>query len=103
MSPRALLRRVSAVALCAAMHPAAAEICYSDAQGFDASTPPTNSTLFNCPRAGRATLPQLAQAGWTLVRLSPLVVSDGQGGSHISQQLVLKAGIRLYANGFESN
>lgn len=103
MSPGALARWAGALTLCVVMHPASAEICYSDAQAFNASTAPTNDTAFNCPGAGRATLPQLAQAGWTIVRLSPLVVTDGQGGSQISQQLVLRQSIDVYADGFESS
>lgn len=103
MRPTAIGRMLLAGLALSAAGASRAEICYSDSQAFDASTPPTNATAFNCPSAGRATLPQLAQAGWQVVKLTPLVVTNGQGGSAISQQLVLRAGVRVFVNGFESS
>lgn len=50
-----------------------AEICYTT-PGPSSSPPPTNASLFNCPTIGNnLTLPQIAQAGWQVVQMGPLV------------------------------
>lgn len=53
-----------------------ADLCYSASQALGANSPPTNSTVFNCPQAGNKTLPQLAAEGWRIVQLSPVTTSQ---------------------------
>lgn len=59
-----------------------ADVCYSPSFPFTAagSAPAdknlTDQTEFNCPRAGKKTLPQLAQAGWRIVSVTMIEVSS---------------------------
>lgn len=40
------------------------------------SNAPTSKTLFDCPRAGRHTLPELAQEGWSIVTVQPVITDQ---------------------------
>lgn len=72
----------------APVHAGNADVCYqtsADAlpQKPHASTPPfsrsnapTSKTLFGCPRAGRHTLPELAQDGWSIVAVQPVMTDQ---------------------------
>ncbi|MHB1992726.1 hypothetical protein [Metallibacterium scheffleri] len=55
-----------------------ADVCYSPSKP-DAINPQANlltdSTVLSCPRAGKHTLPQLAQAGWSIVSVEPVATS----------------------------
>jgi hypothetical protein len=72
-----------------------AELCYGNAQSASAA-PPTNATVFHCPSQGDKTLPQLAQAGWRIVKLTPVASSGG-----VKDQLLLRQDDRLFRHGFE--
>jgi hypothetical protein len=54
-----------------------ADICYSPAASGSQIDRLTGSTMLNCPMAGRHTLPQLAQAGWSIASVQPVVVDYG--------------------------
>lgn len=66
-------------------HAGDADVCYqmsaaSLAGKTHESMPPplqsntiTSKTLFDCPRAGRHTLPELAQDGWSIVAVQPVM------------------------------
>lgn len=43
---------------------------------FSRSNAPTSKTLFECPRAGRHTLPELAQDGWSIVAIQPVMTDQ---------------------------
>ena len=43
---------------------------------FSRSNVPTSKTLFDCPRAGRHTLPDLAQEGWSIVAVQPVMTNQ---------------------------
>lgn len=43
---------------------------------FSRSNVPTSKTLFDCPRAGRHTLPELAQEGWSIVAVQPVMTDQ---------------------------
>lgn len=43
---------------------------------FSRSNAPTSKTLFDCPRAGRHTLPELAQDGWSIVAVQPVMTDQ---------------------------
>lgn len=90
------------LACCAVPSISRAEICYSDAQNAAAAVPPTSSTFFNCPDAGHKTLTELAQAGFVVIKLAPLIV--GQAGPELqsAQQLIIELPARVFASGFES-
>jgi hypothetical protein len=51
-----------------------ADICYSPAITGGQTDRLTSSTVLDCPTAGRHTLPQLAQAGWSIASVQPVVV-----------------------------
>jgi len=72
------------------------DICYS-AQTPPGAAPPTNATVFACPQAGNRTVPELAAAGWRVVRMAP-VVADG--GAAVRQQLLVRDDT-LFVSGFE--
>lgn len=76
---------------------ASADICYTaPADVSTCYTPqgctlPTSSTVFVCPIAGSATLPQLAVAGWSVVQLnSALLYSDINNVGMGTAQLVIQ-------------
>lgn len=78
-----------------------AEICYSDPHDVSAAVKPTSATPFNCPVAGRLTLPQLAALGYVVVKLNPQVVGQ-QGPTYQSaEQLVIELPTRVFSHGFE--
>jgi hypothetical protein len=60
-----------------------AEICYSPAVDFGVVSPPSNSTVFQCPVSGGKTLPQLAAEGWSVVQMTPLQVSSTQQATQL--------------------
>lgn len=51
-----------------------AEVCYSSAVPAGQSDKLTGSTPLDCPVAGRHTLADLAQGGWTVASVQPVVV-----------------------------
>lgn len=53
-----------------------ADLCYGPNQALGANSPPSNSTVFNCPQAGNKTVPQLAADGWRIVQLTPVTTSQ---------------------------
>lgn len=75
-----------------------AEACYSAPVPSAQADKFTNATVLDCPSAGRHTLPQLAEAGWSVVTVQPVVVSynyeSGTGGpqSASSWMVVLQKG-----------
>lgn len=52
-----------------------AEVCYSAPVPSAQVDKFANATVLECPTAGRHTLPQLADAGWSVVTVQPVVVS----------------------------
>ena len=78
-----------------------AEICYSDPHDATVAVAPTSATPFNCPMAGRRTLPQLAASGYVVVKLSPLVVGQAGPTTQSAQQLVIELPTRVFRHGFE--
>ena len=71
------------------------EICYGPAQ--TGPQPVGNATLFACAQAGNKTVPQLAAAGWRIVKLTPVV---GAGGA-TQPQLVIQRRDLLFRHGFQ--
>ncbi|MEO6687476.1 MAG: hypothetical protein ABIS07_18280 [Dokdonella sp.] len=53
-----------------------ADICHSPTVPVQTMPQLSNTTQFSCPQAGSHTIPELAQAGWKVVQVSPM--SDGQ-------------------------
>ena len=51
-----------------------ADVCYSPASAGNQVDRLTSSTVLDCPTAGRHALPQLAQAGWSIVSVQAVVV-----------------------------
>jgi hypothetical protein len=92
-------RRVAAaivlVTAGASAHAQRSEVCY-DAEQPQNSAPPGNDRVFDCPTSGLRTVPQLAQAGWRIVKLTPVSVDAG-----VRNQLLIKQGTRIFGNGFE--
>lgn len=74
------------------------DICHSEVTAPDAA-PPTSATPFTCPQAGIKTVPQLAAAGWRVVRMTPVTVSSG--GFGVRQQLLIRDDT-LFASGFDA-
>jgi hypothetical protein len=97
MSRRAPMLVALALVASAAQALPSNEICYS-AEFTVAASQPTNATVFSCPIAGDGTLPQLAERGFRVVKLSPLAVD---GGLRIRHQLVVKRTVRVFDSGFE--
>ena len=72
----------------APVHAGDADICYQTSADalpqkphtsmppFSRSNVPTSKTLFDCPRAGRHTLPELAQDGWSIVAVQPVMTDQ---------------------------
>ncbi|MEX1826904.1 hypothetical protein [Luteibacter sp. CQ10] len=54
-----------------------ADVCYSPAISSDAPNKLTASTTLDCPQAGHSTLTQLAQSGWSVASVQPVVVDYG--------------------------
>jgi hypothetical protein len=50
-----------------------ADICYSDRASGATADVLTDATPLTCPSAGRHTLPQLAQSGWSVVTVQSVV------------------------------
>jgi hypothetical protein len=87
-----------AALLCVPTVALSSEVCYSAATPFDTYAPPTNATLYTCPSLGAKTMPQLAELGWKVVRIATQTV----GGTSITDQLILKRGVSIHRDGFES-
>lgn len=51
-----------------------ADVCYSPPSA-DVAFKLTSATSLTCPRAGNHSLPQLVQAGWSIVSVQPVVAS----------------------------
>lgn len=71
------MRRLTAFALIFASSAASAgqaDVCYSASAPGDSPNKLTASTALDCPSAGRHTLPQLAQAGWSVASVQSVVV-----------------------------
>lgn len=62
-----------------------ADVCYQAAPSHPLPGPMmpaqmsklTSKTVFDCPRAGTHTLPELAQDGWTIVAVQPVAADGG--------------------------
>ena len=85
-----------------------AEICYADptdalatCQSEAGCALPTNETVFHCPTAGDATVPQLAQRGWWIVSIRNKPAAFISGANMAVEQLVIQIPDRIYRNGFE--
>lgn len=75
----------------------AADLCYdAEQQPPGAGTPPTNSHVFTCPTLGERTVPEIAEAGWLIVKLVQVSSSDG-----LRNQLLIRNGEAIFGNGFE--
>ncbi len=73
------LRRISVVvagllAWAGAATAGQADVCYSSPTTTGQADKLTASTPLECPQAGRHSLSQLAQAGWTIAAVQPVVV-----------------------------
>ncbi|MEO7326864.1 MAG: hypothetical protein ABIW82_18735 [Dokdonella sp.] len=53
-----------------------ADVCHSPTVPVQTMPPLSNTTQFSCPQAGSHTIPELAQAGWKIVQVTPM--SDSQ-------------------------
>ncbi|HQY50436.1 MAG TPA: hypothetical protein PL007_08745 [Thermomonas sp.] len=74
-----------------------ADICYT---AWSASAPPpTTASVFVCPQAGTATLGQLANAGWIMVKLLPMARFENDTYQTSEQLLIRQEWI--YRNGFD--
>ncbi|WP_043695913.1 hypothetical protein [Luteibacter sp. 9133] len=51
-----------------------ADVCYSAPTTTGQADKLTSSTPLECPQAGRHSLSQLAQAGWSIAAVQPVVV-----------------------------
>ena len=98
---RALIRFAGGAALLAAcagvQAQVAADICYGPSQPASGASPPTSATVFACPQAGSKTVAQLAAAGWSLVKLAPVMLDDVNS----APQLTLRRKDVLFRNGFQ--
>lgn len=74
------------------------DICYSEVTAPNAA-PPTSATPFTCPQAGIKTVPQLAAAGWRVIKMTPVTVSSG--GFGVRQQLLIRDDT-LFVSGFDA-
>ncbi|MDF3982149.1 hypothetical protein P3W23_09125 [Luteibacter sp. PPL554] len=71
------LRSLAAFALLALSTAACAgqaDVCYSAPTSTGQADKLTASTPLECPQAGRRSLSQLAQSGWTIAAVQPVVV-----------------------------
>ncbi|MEO5626718.1 MAG: hypothetical protein ABIQ70_11980 [Dokdonella sp.] len=53
-----------------------ADVCHSPTGPVQTMPPLSNTIQFSCPQAGSHTIPELAQAGWKIVQVTPM--SDAQ-------------------------
>ena len=63
--------------MCGAATAGQADVCYSKPLPSDKTDKLTNTTLLECPLAGRLTLTQLAEAGWTVASVQPVTTEYG--------------------------
>lgn len=75
-----------------------AEICYS--AWSSTSTPPTNSTVFNCPVSGALTVPQLAAQRWRINQITPIGQLSGSSYEYATQLVIQEEWI--FRAGFDS-
>lgn len=86
------------LAACAGAHAqVAADVCYGPSQPASGALPPTSATVFTCPQAGNRTIAQLAAAGWSLVKLAPVMLDNVNSAA----QLTIQRKDRLFRNGFQ--
>lgn len=80
------MRHVTALLLMLASSAAAArqaDVCYAPNAPGDAPDRLTATTPLDCPQAGHRTLTQLAQAGWSVTSVQPVVVDyDADPATH---------------------
>ncbi|MEO6687477.1 MAG: hypothetical protein ABIS07_18285 [Dokdonella sp.] len=74
-----------------------ADVCASPDEPYATAHPLGNTTVFACLQAGSKTIPQLATAGWEIVKVSPVA---GAAGS-IHHQLIVQSGDSIFRSGFE--
>ncbi len=97
-----MIRAAAAALLLAAAGQVQAEICYSPARAANVTQAPSNSTVFDCPQAGQRTLPQLARAGYVVIKLTPVVVAGPMGSFNTADQLLLRRSNLVFRTSFES-
>ena len=73
-----------------------ADVCHGPAFAPGADHVVTNATVFVCPKSGKRTIPQLANAGWQLVKLSPIYANNA-----IADRLLLRSTDALFRGDFE--
>ncbi|HWT14841.1 MAG TPA: hypothetical protein VN581_03575 [Patescibacteria group bacterium] len=76
-----------------------AEICQSPPMELGAATPPNNATVFQCSPELSGTMNALAQAGYDIVSLRPVVVSTNP--YRTADQLVIQKTDAVFDSGFE--
>ena len=76
-----------------------AEICRSPAMDLGAATPPNQNTVFDCGPNLSGTINALAQAGYEIVSLTPIVVSPSP--YQTADQLLIQKADAILATGFE--
>ena len=70
-----------------------ADVCYSTPSP-DPANRLSSTTELMCPRAGTHTLPQLAQAGWTIVNVQVVVASMGNPSTNSWMVVIEKQGAK---------
>lgn len=74
-----------------------ADVCASPDEPYATAHPLANTTVFACLQAGNKTIPQLAMAGWEIVKASPVVGAAGT----IHSQLIIQSSESIFRSGFE--
>ena len=74
-----------------------ADVCASPDEPYATAHPLANTTVFACLQAGNKTIPQLATAGWEIVKAGPVVGAAGA----IHYQLIIQSGESIFRSGFE--
>ena len=93
------MRRWLLFAACLVAGRAQAEICLSPAMDLGAATPPTAATVFQCNPSLSGTIDALAQAGYEIVSLGPIVVSTNP--YRTADQLLIQKADAVFASDFE--
>jgi hypothetical protein len=76
-----------------------ADICQSPPMDLGAALPPSNTTVFQCSPELSGTMNALAQAGYEIVSLRPIVVSTNP--YRTADQLVIQKADAVFDSGFE--
>ena len=79
--------------------PLAAEVCYGPAVATSVNA--TGDTLFTCPTAGTQTINALAQAGWRIVKMSPVSLGGSPTPLTAAQLVIQRPADRVFRNGFD--